>query len=71
MFLDKFTYLKERIIEATDRTKINYLLGKLNPKVVKALFKVVIEDTEYEISCILDYLKYIVLAHSFLIFVFC
>ena len=37
----------------------NTKLGKLNPKVVKALFKVVIEDTEYEISCIFDYLKYI------------
>lgn len=37
----------------------NTQIGKLNPKVVKALFKVVIEDTEYEISCILDYLKYI------------
>ena len=34
-------------------------LGKLNPKIVKALCKVVIEDTEYEISCIMDYLKYI------------
>lgn len=37
----------------------NTQLGKLNPKVVKSLFKVVIEDTEYEISCIYDYLKYI------------
>lgn len=37
----------------------NTKLGKLNPKVVKALFKVVIEDTEYEISCIMDYMKYI------------
>ena len=37
----------------------NTKLGKLNPKVVKQLFKVVIEDTEYEISCILDYMKYI------------
>ena len=37
----------------------NTKLGKLNPKIVKALFKVVIEDTEYEISCIFDYLKYI------------
>ena len=37
----------------------NVILGKLNPKIVKALFKVVIEDTEYEISCILDYMKYI------------
>lgn len=37
----------------------NTKLGKLNPKIVKQLFKVVIEDTEYEISCILDYMKYI------------
>ena len=37
----------------------NTKLGKLNPKIVRALFKVVIEDTEYEISCILDYTKYI------------
>jgi len=34
-------------------------LGRLNPKIVNALFKVVIEDTEYEISCIMDYMKYI------------
>ena len=39
--------------------EVNTQLGKLNPKVVKALFKVVIEDTEYEISCILDYMKYV------------
>lgn len=37
----------------------NTKLGKLNPQVVKALFKVVIEDTEYEVSCIMDYMKYI------------
>ena len=37
----------------------NTKVGKLKPKIVKALFKVVIEDTEYEISCILDYIKYI------------
>lgn len=37
----------------------NTKLGKLNPKIVRALFKVVIEDTEYEISCIMDYMKYI------------
>ena len=37
----------------------NTKLGKLNPRVVRALFKVVIEDTEYEISCIMDYMKYI------------
>lgn len=32
-------------------------LGKNNPVIVKALIKVVIDDTEYEISCIMDYLK--------------
>lgn len=32
-------------------------VGKNNPLIVKALIKVVIDDTEYEISCIMDYLK--------------
>lgn len=32
-------------------------LGKNNPIIVKALIKVVIDDSEYEISCIMDYLK--------------
>lgn len=32
-------------------------LGKNNPIFVKALIKVVIDDTEYEISCVMDYLK--------------
>ena len=32
-------------------------VGKTNPIIVKALIKVVIDDTEYEISCIMDYLK--------------
>jgi len=32
-------------------------VGKNNPVIVKALIKVVIDDTEYEISCIMDYLK--------------
>ena len=31
--------------------------GKNNPIIVKALLKVIIDDTEYEISCIMDYLK--------------
>lgn len=37
----------------------NVKIGKLNPKVVKALFKVVIDDINYEISCIFDYTKYL------------
>lgn len=32
-------------------------VGNTNPVIVKALIKVVIDDTEYEISCIMDYLK--------------
>jgi len=35
----------------------NSAYGKNNPLVVKALIKVIIDDTEYEISCIMDYLK--------------
>ena len=31
--------------------------GLINPIVLKALLKVIIDDTEYEISCIMDYLK--------------
>ena len=37
----------------------NALIGKINPKVVRALFKVVIDDINYEISCIYDYTKYL------------
>ena len=34
-------------------------VGKNNKKIVKALFKVIQEDTEYEISARLDYLKFV------------
>ncbi len=37
----------------------NTKLGKLNPRIVKCLFKVVIDDINYEISCIYDYTKYL------------
>lgn len=37
----------------------NTKLGKLNPKIVKPLFKVVIDDINYEISCIFEYTKYL------------
>ena len=37
----------------------NAIIGKINPKVVKALFKVVIDDINYEIGCIYDYTKYL------------
>lgn len=35
----------------------NSSVGKINPTIVKALIKVVIDDSEFEISCILDYMK--------------
>ena len=37
----------------------NAKIGKLNPKIVKALCKVVIDDINYEISCIYDYTQYL------------
>lgn len=37
----------------------NAKIGKINPKILKALFKVVIDDINYEISGILDYTKYL------------
>ena len=34
-------------------------VGKINPRILKCLFKVVIDDTEYEISQIIDYLDFL------------
>ncbi len=34
-------------------------IGKINPKILRSLFKVVIDDTNYEISCVMDYTKYL------------
>lgn len=44
------------IIEET-KPKGSDKFGKNNPLIVRALMKVIIDDTEYEISCIMDYLK--------------
>ena len=44
---------------ALDNLKENYKIGKINSKALKALFKVVIDDTLYEISCVMEYLKYL------------
>lgn len=45
--------------EALTQMAENVKYGKINPKIVKALFKVVIDDTEYEISCMDGYVKYL------------
>lgn len=37
----------------------NSQLGKISPKILKTLFKVVIDDTKYEISLVFDYIDYI------------
>ena len=44
---------------ALDSLKENYKVGKINAKALKALFKVVIDDTLYEISCVMEYIDYL------------
>ena len=44
---------------ALDALAENYKVGKINPKALKALFKVVIDDTLYEISCVMEYIDFL------------
>ena len=44
---------------ALDNAANGAKVGKLNKKVVKTLFRVVIEDTEYEISCRIGYIDFL------------
>lgn len=44
---------------ALDNLTQNERIGKISPKPLKALFKVVINDILYEISCICNYVSYI------------
>lgn len=44
---------------ALDVVRENYKVGKINSKALKALFKVVTDDTLYEISCVMDYINYL------------
>lgn len=44
---------------ALDQLSINYQVGKINPKILKALFKVVIDDIYYEIDGLYTYVKYL------------
>lgn len=56
--LDISETLKILVDEATPTSKdVKY--GKINPKILKALFKVVIDDTEYEIFRISEYLEHL------------
>ena len=44
---------------ALDALKENYKVGKINAKALKSLFIVVIDDTLYEISCVMDYIDFL------------
>lgn len=44
---------------ALDHLNSDKKLGKINPKILKILFKVVIDDIVYEIACVDEYIKYL------------
>lgn len=44
---------------ALDHLKEAQKLGKINARILKVLFKVVIDDTLYEISCVMEYVEYL------------
>lgn len=44
---------------ALDMLSSDSKLGKINAKVLRVLFKVVIDDTQYEIACTLEYVDYL------------
>lgn len=44
---------------ALDALKENSKVGKINSLILKALFKVVIDDSLYEISCVMEYIDYL------------
>jgi len=46
-------------IVALDQLRQNERLGKVNPKPLKAMFKCVIDDILYEISCVMNYTDYL------------
>lgn len=44
---------------ALDHLSKDFKVGKIDKRALKALFKVVIDDTNYEISCVLEYVDYL------------
>ena len=58
--LIKETKPEEHIkLVALDHLNTDRKLGKINARILKILFKVVIDDIIYEIACIDDYIKYL------------
>ena len=56
---DTLKILLDEITPPMVSTKSIDKLNKIEPKIFKALVKTVIEDTEYEIGCLMDYVKYL------------
>ena len=50
---------EHREVVALDQLKTNKKLGKINPKILKVLFKVVIDDVNYEIDNVRSYISYL------------
>lgn len=48
-----------KTLVALDNLRQNERLGKINPKPLVALFKAVIDDILYEISCVMNYVSYL------------
>lgn len=44
---------------ALDHLSNDFKVGKIDKKALKALFKVVIDDTQYEISCVYEYVDFL------------
>ena len=44
---------------ALDHLSKDFKVGKIDKRALKALFKVVIDDTNYEITCVLEYVDYL------------
>lgn len=45
--------------DALSKIAVDSKVGKVNPKIVKVLLKVVIDDIEYEIACLYEYIEYL------------
>lgn len=58
MIKDSHPENSEKVV-ALGQLKENSKVGKISPKLLKVLCKVVIDDTRYEISCVLDYVDYL------------
>jgi len=57
MLIEETKYIPKSV--ALKSMEGNTKLGKISTRIVHALCKVIIDDTEYEIACAMDYIKYL------------